>query len=338
MTAVIIMIVMGIIVGYVLAIPSMKNRQRVCIFVFLLIFCCPITANSSPEQIKNSIGRVTFHFDPPVKRIIYDAQKQRIDEEFVTEKFCNGFLVKKEDKIYLITVLHSSKIFDDGLHEITQNGVLQGYFEYPECRDFSNKISINIPNVLQANMIPVTRDNFFEGDTIQENGESVDIACIDVTPYVDKRTAADIISYEMLADVDKKAEIQDGRDTKLCGYSGRQLSNIEETNYQEMPVPDIKFPKNEFGEFLEFENGKRVRGFIYDLEAHVGDCGRLIITQLPSGYSIIGINRYAIEFREGIWLKKASVANDSTAIRQTINAFHHRSKETRQYPVVRAAS
>lgn len=289
---------------------KVKSKQFLFfLFSLLFIFLKTTSSLALPKEFRSSIGKVTFYFKP-CEIEIFSSKGQPICRSSITEKSCNGFLIKKDNRVYLVTVLHLSKIFKDGKLLPFKGG---GYYKVLSGCDMPEKVTFEVPNSKVKFTLSITNDNFFDGDNLarrKESGyeETIDVCCIDVTNYIDEINKNEFISYDLLGDIDKKQEIDSSAGKVfVCGYPEGDIQR----SYQEL-LSSLDPPIN-FGALFPIGNGEAPSGFSFDAKLLSGDCGRPIIIGIPAGYMVIGLFKTS--------RGNGSVAIDSTAIRRTIQGL-----------------
>lgn len=280
-----------------------------------------------PEIFRNSVGKVTFHFEP-YQIGMFDLTGNLKDTYQNSNKSCNGFLIKKSERIYLITVGHLSFIHEG--YEFNCKDLKGDNFvcRQMEQRNTPKAAMLEITNLDVINLNITKNVNFFIGDdlpTIMQKAqgkETLDISCLDITDKIDPKFISNLIPYELLADIKDKNAIDESEEgITLCGYPGKYISNgYQPDKYQERLCNLL--PPRDFGTIINLSKGEIPSGFYFDAQLENGDCGRPIIKKLDSKYLLLGLFKTTIPLQNNYSL---SFAIDSTAIKRVIDwAYEHK--------------
>jgi len=268
-----------------------------------------------PIELKNSIGRVTCEFEP-YQIAVSHRGRLVANGELTNKNLCNAFLIKKKEKLYLISVRHVSKIYKDKTKITIGDG--KNKIEMP-CKeeDFPKKILFQNPLITEEVIINgnnlFTEDSFTqkEKEKVFGKGVTLDVMCLDVTEIGSKDN---LISYDSLASLEDKEEIDNNiGEVFLCGFPAIAINekSFNPQSYENRQC-NLKKPIR-FGGLVHLANGEVPPGFFFDAKLDEGDCGRPVILKLKSGYKIIGI------FKTSDVFQGDSLCIDSMAIRFIID-------------------
>ncbi len=218
----------------------------------------------------------------------------------------NGFVVKKDKKVYFLTVLHVSKSFD----QVNELKAVEIILPHLIAHPFRKK--------------PAQAD-FLEGDSIKTKRpygklmETVDVLAIDITTEFEELAGVEAISqiipFEALAGMDKKEVVDQSFNQSLdiaCYPSTGNGSFIQTSEYQTAKI-NREWSKHGYGSITTIKEGEYPSGFWMDIKTEHGDCGRPIILRQNFNYMVIGL------IKTGDDTRPLTFAVDGTAIVRTLD-------------------
>jgi hypothetical protein len=217
----------------------------------------------------------------------------------------NGFVIKKGEKVYFLTVLHVSKSFGQ-VNEL-------------------KAVEIILPNLISHPLRKKpSQADFLEGDSIKTKRlygnlmETVDVLAIDITTEFKELAGIEamsrIISFEALAGFDKKEEIDKNFDQPLdiAGYPATGDGSFIQTSEYQTAKINQEWSKDGYGAITTIKEGEYPSGFWMDIKTNHGDCGRPVILRQNSNYMLIGL------IKTGDDARPLTFAIDGTAIVRTL--------------------
>lgn len=267
---------------------SVKNKiyQTVLLIFLFTIFLSSTSCAYDEPRAHNSCGLLYAIFNNQETKVV------------------NGFLLKKENKFYFITVLHVSMLFDNKI-------------PVPELKE----VEISLPKLSLSFRQQWATTYYARGDDIADKRpkETVDVLVVDITRSVNGSGMAaiskDVFDYIDLVPLSMKKQI-DGAPHKtawLIGYPATAENGI--SNEFVVNQTEINLPESGFGSLVQLLNDENPSGFYFNLRTERGDCGRPVIIKIGNDYKIAGLIKTSYPNDD------RSLAIDSTAIIRTIESM-----------------
>lgn len=253
----------------------------------LLLLCSLIIFSShdifANDPIQNSCGIITTYFERGLPRQ------------------ANGFVVRKNNRIYFLSVLHVSKSFG-------QSNELKS-------------VDLQLPNLIPYRIRKKpSKADFLDGDTIKTKRphETVDVLAIDITnefkELVGTEAVSRIIPFEAIAGIDNKETIVKGFDKELeiAGYRAFPDRGIGLKAEYSLAKINPAMSKDGYGAVVRISKDEAPSGFWMDIKTEHGDCGRPVILRNNSDYIVMGF------IKTGDEKLPLSFVIDGTAIIRTL--------------------
>ena len=286
---------------------KLENKKITVVlkFLFLFPFLLLLTSanGASPDFLKNSIGIISAKHAP--LKGYYEGPPKRPGTLADISSACNGFLVKKGDKVYFLSVKHI-------LTKYAKDPDIHSQYKFIVTEDDKvAEVEITLPGLRQAPFrIPLTDTNKFE---VPEQWYGLqygtaDAMAIDVTEHMGAQNLdGKVTPYELLSSISEQAMVNSHEQLTFLGY--RDLNGVLVVDLQWLRG---KWNKN-FGGIINLGD-QRLRGFSFGIKLSHGDCGSPLFLFNESKIHVIGLMRtgnYTPDF--------PSVATDSMVLRDAIN-------------------
>ncbi len=279
-------------------------------FPFKLFFWLLVLAGSSPcyadtpNFLENAVG-IIVATHPTVQGYYEDEPTKAITLENIPFN-CNGFLVKKDDRIYFLSVKHI-------LTKYAKSKFLYYGRNFVVTKDDKvEEIDILLPKLKkELRKVALSDENKFEVPETWyglKNG-TADAMSVDITSaFEGQNLDGKIIPYESLAGISDQTAVNSHDQIAIVGYPGGDLKVVIRTQNGRWA--------QKFGEIIELGQQK-LMGFSFGIVLSGGDCGSPLVLIDRSNVYVIGLMRTGLTGPDAVGFP--SVATGSIVIRDAIN-------------------